>query len=55
MTDHDILIGLHLHADDVAGMEVACSCGDVLHVECSLDGLLSLDEIRDIAHGHVKE
>jgi hypothetical protein len=52
MADHDILIGLHFHDESAAGMEVACSCGELLHVECDPDGLLSLEEIRDIAHGH---
>jgi hypothetical protein len=50
--DHDILIGMHLHDDNAAGLEVACSCGDLLFVECSLDGLLSLSEVTDIADRH---
>jgi hypothetical protein len=52
MDHHEILLGLHWHDDQVAGLEVACECGAVLHEECDPDGLLSLDELRDIASRH---
>jgi hypothetical protein len=52
---HDILLGAHMHDEDsFAGLEVACSCGKLLHVECDPNGFafLSLDEILEIADNH---
>lgn len=50
--DHEILIGLHSHDEIVAGLEVACSCGDVLFIEEDPDGLLSLSEVNAVAQAH---
>lgn len=50
--DHEALIGMHLHDEELAGLEIACSCGDVLHIECDKDALLALSEIKAIAERH---
>jgi hypothetical protein len=52
MSDHDLLVGIHWHDDQPAGINVACSCGTELHIECDLEGILSLDELREIQDGH---
>lgn len=52
MTGHEIWIGLHWHEDQCSGMEIACSCGDMLHTECDTEALLSLDELQEIAGRH---
>lgn len=52
IADHDVAVGLHWHEDDMAGLEIACSCGEVLWQECDTDALIPLSEVNAIAEGH---
>lgn len=52
LADHDVAVGLHWHEDDMAGLEIACSCGEVLWQECDTDALIPLSEVNAIAEGH---
>jgi hypothetical protein len=49
---HETLIGLHFHADEAAGLEVACECGIVLLAEEGFEALLQLSEVNEIARNH---